>query len=322
MSNRLLQENEKVTVVNKDPFFDERPVSTFPFVSPYAHSKLAITALTLRDTAMLRTLIADVDKVASVHIGRSANQPLTAAHYAIKYEMRDALELLIDDFLAPKPSRIQIAESMFEKFSTGVFNQRSLAGVSHARKLTESRGAKEGNVALGKDHSTTQFTGLKQRNLKHQFFSSLFEYAFENGASVETYDFLVQRYNATIDRSSQPAAVFNSYTHQYTYNYDTRFIYENIWRAIVRGHRHLAAHALQNAPPGHGFNAVHIEVLRVDNDAELTCQLRANMCTKKPFANDLITPIHCASINPNVKYLKTLLSITQDFNIGNIFDHL
>ena len=41
------------------------------------------------------------------------------------------------------------------------------------------------------------------------------------------------------------------------------------------------------------------------------------MCTKKPYANDYVTPIHCASINPNVKYLKTLLSITQDFNISD-----
>ena len=82
-------------------------------------------------------------------------------------------------------------------------------------------------------------------------------------------------------------------------------------------YRKLAAHVLENAPAGTGFNAVHIEVLNVDNDADLKCMLRANMCTKKPFANDLVTPIHCASINPNVKYLKTLLSITQDFNIAD-----
>lgn len=41
------------------------------------------------------------------------------------------------------------------------------------------------------------------------------------------------------------------------------------------------------------------------------------MCAKKSYANDQVTPIHCACINPNVKYLKTLLSITQDFNISD-----
>jgi hypothetical protein len=312
LSNRLLQENSKVAVVAKDPFFEEKPLASFPFISPYVQSKLAITALNLRDTNMLRSLINNVQHIASMHIGRSANNPLIPAQYAIKYEMRDALELLIDDYFAPRPNRIQIAESMFEKFSTGVYNQRSL-GISHIRKLTESRGAKEGNAALGKDQNTMNFSARAGVN-KHGFFKCLFEFAFEHGVSTNMYDFLIQKYNSMNETKQQ--SHFNQYTHQHYYSYDTRFIYENIYRAVIHGHRHLAAHAIQNAPPGHGFNAVHIEVLKADNDAELVCQLRANMCTKKPFSNDLITPIHCASINPNVKYLKTLLSITQDFNIG------
>ncbi|RNA01264.1 poly(ADP-ribose) polymerase pme-5-like [Brachionus plicatilis] len=98
-------------------------------------------------------------------------------------------------------------------------------------------------------------------------------------------------------------------------SYESRFIYENIYKAVLFGHRKLAAYLIENAPPGHGFNSVHIEVLKAENGADLNCQLRSNQCTKKPFANDFITPIHCASINPNVKYLKTLLSITQDFDI-------
>ena len=84
---------------------------------------------------------------------------------------------------------------------------------------------------------------------------------------------------------------------------------------MLFGHRKLAAYLIENAPTGHGFNSAHIEVLKAENGSDLNCQLRANQCTKKPFANDFITPIHCACINPNVKYLKTLLSITQDFDI-------
>ncbi len=67
----------------------------------------------------------------------------------------------------------------------------------------------------------------------------------------------------------------------------------------------------------YGFNAVHVEVLKADNDDDLKCKLRANMCTKKALNNDNVTPIHCACINPNVKYLKTLLSITQEYNIAD-----
>lgn len=121
------------------------------------------------------------------------------------------------------------------------------------------------------------------------------------------FDFLMFKWNSLDENKSN-----NNFN-----NYNSRFIYDNLIKIIIFGHRKLAAHVLENAPPGNGFNNVHIEVLKADNDADLKCQLRANMCTKKPFANDCVTPIHCACINSNVKYLKTLLSITQDFNIAD-----
>lgn len=130
--------------------------------------------------------------------------------------------------------------------------------------------------------------------------------AFEYGSSIDLYDFLLAKWKSTEQQSQ----------HNFI-SYQSSFIYENIYKAVLFGHRKLAAHVLENAPAGHGFNAVHTEVLKAENDSDLKCQLRANQCTKKPFSNDLITPIHCACINPNVKYLKTLLSITQDFNIAD-----
>ena len=304
LSNRLLQENLKVNVLSKDPFFDEKSALDIPFISPYVQSKLAITAVNLRDMDMLKSLLNDTERIANLHIGRSAYNNLIAAQYAIKYNMRDALELLIDDFVKPKPDRIQIAETMFERFSTGSYNQRSL-GIPFTRKLTESRGAKEGNAAFSKDQCTFRLVGKSHSN-QREFFKCLFDYALENGVSLDLFDFLILKWRTATEATSKNMM-----------HYDNRIVYENIWRCVLNGHRKLAAHVIQSAPPGHGFNSVHTEVLRVENDAELTCQLRANMCTKKPYSNDLITPIHCASINPNVKYLKTLLSITQDFNIAD-----
>ena len=160
------------------------------------------------------------------------------------------LEVLIDDFLAPKAAdRIQIAESMFEKFSTGVYNQRSL-GIAHVRKLTESRGSKQGNAALSLDQpSTVKFVGDAQHKsrLKYEFFKCLFEYAYECGASTDLFDFLVFKWNTQIQKQ------LSNGRNGYYQDHNTRFIYENVFMAVVNGHRKLAAHAIHNAPPGHGF---------------------------------------------------------------------
>jgi len=203
-------------------------------------------------------------------------------------------------------------ENMFQRFSTGVYNPKSL-GIRNIRTLTESRGVKEGNNALTKDIEKLDFSRSNKHSLR-PFFKLLFNLAFEYGISNELYDFLLVKWQSA-DQKFRPA---NTYSRMNDiYNNSVLFIYENIINTIIFGNRRLAAHILKNAPNGHGFNAVHYEVLNAENDVDLKCQLRANMCTKKPFANDLVTPIHCACINPNVKYLKTLLSITQDFNIAD-----
>jgi ankyrin repeat protein/predicted DNA-binding WGR domain protein len=314
VSNRFLDINPKVNVFAKDPFFEEDNESDIPFISPYVQSKLAFKALHLGNIKLLMKLINDLDHVPSVHVSKSVCNKWIPAEYALYLENKDALEILIDNFVdesTGKIKRIQMPENMFKRFSTGVYNPKSL-GIRNIRPLTESRSVKEGNNALTKDYEMLDFCLQKRNNLR-PFFKLLFNLALEYGVSNELFDFLLAKWQ-TIDQKIRPSTNFRTND---IYNSSVLFIYENIINAIIFGNRKLAAHILKNAPNGHGFNAVHCEVLNADNDADLKCQLRANMCTKKPFANDLVTPIHCACINPNVKYLKTLLSITQDFNIAD-----
>jgi ankyrin repeat protein len=54
-----------------------------------------------------------------------------------------------------------------------------------------------------------------------------------------------------------------------------------------------------------GFNTLHEEVLSF-NGEELSKYIVSGI-TKKTFGNHSITPIHCAAINPNTKYLKELM---------------
>ena len=288
MSNRYLETNNKVTVFGRDPFFEESPSDSL-FVSPLIESKIAFRSIHLNDLSLLKSLLNDSDRIPTVHLEKSVYNKWTPAEYALYLNNIEALEILIDDFLKKKDSRIEMPETMFHKFSSGSYNQRSL-GPHFTRKLTESRGAKEGNNALVKDNDNSDHIAPST------FFKRLFEVAFQYGVSNEVFDLLLTKSEGNFNKNS---------------------MFDNIVEAVCFGHRKLAAHVMEKAPGFLGFNAVHLQVLKTENDADLTCQLRSNMCTKKPYMNEQVTPIHCACINPNVKYLKTLLSITQEFNIGD-----
>lgn len=136
-------------------------INQVPFVSPSAHSKLAFRAIYLNDMRALKSLIDDVDRVLSVHIGRSVGVNEIPAQYALKLGNRRALEMLVDDYLnGSSRKRVEMPETMLNRFSTGVYNPRSLGGVPFVRRLTESRGAKEGNQAFVKDTDLLKFVSF------------------------------------------------------------------------------------------------------------------------------------------------------------------
>jgi hypothetical protein len=131
----------------------------------------------------------------------------------------------------------------------GINNQKHL-GIPFTRKLTESRGSKEGNTAFTKDQDQEFMSKRSYGKFNsHAFFKRLFGLAFDYGVSNELFDHLLAKYKSV--NSDESGNVFS---------WANRIVYQNIFRAILFGKRKLAAHVLENAPPGHGFNAVHIEV--------------------------------------------------------------
>ncbi len=244
-----------MTVFAKDPFFEEaNNESEIPFISAYVESKLAFKALHLSDLTMLKRLINDVEHVPSVHVGKSVCSKWIPAEYALYLENKDALDMLIDNFVAEAKrtdsvsTRVEMPKTMFQKFTGGSYNTRSL-GLPFNRKLAESRGVKEGNSAFTKDNDTLKFVNTRDVS---QFFTRLFNLSLEHGTSAEMFDYLMAKYKACFpDRQGQHFVNDNAWT--------------NIIQAILFGHRKLAAHILKDAPSGYGFNAVHIEVIFVVN---------------------------------------------------------
>jgi len=75
---------------------------------------------------------------------------------------------------------------------------------------------------------------------------------------------------------------------------------------VRAGNRTVAHHIVKNLVqfPNFGFNQLHCDVL--SDDAVLEKVLRQSV-TKKANTNKDITPLHCACINPNPKYIKALI---------------
>ena len=84
------------------------------------------------------------------------------------------------------------------------------------------------------------------------------------------------------------------------------FLQSYAYEAVRSGNRKIAHQLIKNMVqyPNFGFNQLHADVL--SDDAVLEKVLRQSV-TKKANTNRDLTPLHCACINPNPKFLKALL---------------
>ncbi|CAF1193546.1 unnamed protein product [Rotaria sordida] len=278
-SNRLLKENLDIINYRTDPFFEDN--LPLPFISSIVHSKLSIRAVLINDSKLLKSLIDDVDRVCSVHVKRSLHNDLTAIHYAIKNDNIEMIKILIEDLKTPKKDRCPFPTVTMTTQSTGRANTYTFG--FRTAQIMAGRGVKEGNNALNKDPMTayTIHNG-----------NEIIEYAIKNNCSRQIYDLL-----------------FEAFPHSH------RHIYDKIFQIVRSGYRKLAASIIGDIKDNafYGFNNLHHQVLLFDNE-DLTIN-RAASVTKKARDNFHLTPIHCAAINPNSKYLKQLLNIAPEYNI-------
>lgn len=90
-----------------------------PFISSLVQSKLAFRAVFLNDVKLLKSLIADTDRVCSVHVEQGLHNELTPIHYAIKFDNLQLLEILIEDLQSPKKDRCPFPTVAMKTQSTG-----------------------------------------------------------------------------------------------------------------------------------------------------------------------------------------------------------
>ncbi|GFO49165.1 poly [ADP-ribose] polymerase [Plakobranchus ocellatus] len=289
--DRNLKPNPKIKVLEKDPFFETK--EKVPEVSALMTSKLAFRAINTDSLDDLKAILERTEGVTNFQISRSANDERSLFEVAGQHGKKEFVKLLTENVFDAKvyskrkmkPPPAPIIASV----GTGTYNPAYL-GLRAIRSLNVSRGNKEGNDAF-----------LKEQQYGSVDMNSLMERWLEQGVSeqiIETFLLAMSVAQETTRDDQLPPVI------------------EQISKAIIRGHYKLAAKYVAEAERlgGFGFNYLHKEVLSFEKE-DLRDIILAASVRKKPFSNDAITPLHCAAINPNVKYLTRLLSIEPDINL-------
>ena len=268
-----------VTAYDKDPLYESK--LEVPPISSLANARLLIRPVLLKDNKLLKSLLSTKNFYCSVSAQRTVEgSGDSAITYALKNGNIEAIKLLMD----PKNDELAISapEVLIQRESTG-HNSNRMFG--HAmRAVTVGRGGKEGNAAFLKDPSSGQ--GVPSH-------STVAVQALECGVSFETLEKLDTVLNQGMGQCCQ-----------------------NVVLALRTGNRILAGKLIQwgNQKGGYGFNQLHEEVLL--KTTEPLEPFKSVSVLKKAF-NTRFTPLHCAAINPNVRYLAELLDANAQVNTAD-----
>ena len=196
-------------------------------------------------------------------------------------EDKNALVELIDTLKSKKNYKFAILPNSTMKEITTGFNNAYAYGVQ-TRKVAAGRGGKEGNNALVYDINSE--VTISQLSLQR---------ILEKCQNIEMIDIL--------------RAAFPEFTS----------LIDNMISTCVRaGNYKLAGYLIGDLfkRGGYGFNKLHEEVLTLDDSTKLS-PFKKTSTMKKTLGKHIVTPIHCAAINPNTEILKSLLESSQEFSV-------
>ena len=281
--DKKLKPNLKIKVIEKDPLFETK--DHVPFISKMSHTKLIFRAVMQNDLDMLKKLLEDEQHIHDVQIPKSISDERSPLHVAIENNNIEMMNILIDDINGTGKKRLRqgLPPLLIEALTTGSYNPVSL-GIPFVRKITASRGSREGNAAFTNEKKSVQ-NG-----------NNVLDDALLKGVKKETID----------------AYISTSPINQQTFLKSQ--LMNKLELVVMRGHFELAGSIMKGDQEGYGYNFLHKDVLTKTTE-DLPATIRADSVRKKPGNQSMMTPLHCACINPNKKYLERLLSIEPDLNL-------
>lgn len=162
------------------------------------------------------------------------------------------------------------------------------------RSLTVGRGGKEGNNAFTADISDYEDQERRVISGNYIQYDNMVPLVMNSPLNKESLQMILDKFNQRHELSS---------------------LAENVYQAVQAGNREVAIFFVDmfNKRGGWGYNNLHYQALAF-NGEEME-KFKPVSARKKTTGNMSLTPIHMACINPNPKYLKTLLAASGLVNI-------
>ncbi|KAL4491479.1 hypothetical protein ABPG72_008135 [Tetrahymena utriculariae] len=286
-------------VVKTDETFEGDSADINDTCCSFCTNRELLRAVYTGNSNLLKKIVQSKAKVSTLFAKRGPDADETTLEIILKNKDKKCLDVLINAL--NKKSEISLAsnpECSLEEVYTG-FNDRFAYGVP-TRKVQMARGGKEGNNAFVADINS--FVETHSWNENERLIFSL----LENETEVQFLEFLRGLKDENLTTS----------------------LLEKTYVAVRAGNRKTASYLMKQANKfgGYGFNNLHEQVLSLDDVSKLD-EFKKVSITKKSTgvysknsygfggAQGIITPIHCAAINPNPEFIKKLLEISPEFTI-------
>ena len=240
-----------------------------------------IRAAYMKNHKLLKKLLESQHTISTFYERWAPDMNQNALEIIFDHEDMEALKEWISAVKSKKLHKFAVQpSSTMREIQTG-FNDQYAYGV-RTRKVNMSRGGKEGNNALVCDLNSEM--AINQVSITR---------IFEKCTNFEMIDTL---------RASFPE-LMNQFDNQ-------------ISHCVRAGNYKLAGYLIGDLfkRGGYGYNKLHEEVLTIDDPTKLS-PFKKTSTMKKTLGGQIITPIHCAAINPNPEILKSLLESSQEFSV-------
>jgi len=240
-----------------------------------------IRATYTKNHKLLKKLLDSQQTISTFYERWASEMSMNSIELIFKNEDKEALKELVHAIKSKKSHKFAILPSnTMREIQTGS-NDQFAYGV-RTRKVALGRGGKEGNNALVHDQNSE--ATINQGTIMR---------ICETCTNFEMIDIL---------RASFPE--------------NTNLFDSQISTCVRAGNYKLAGYLIGDLfkRGGYGYNKLHEEVLTIDDPSKLS-PFKKTSTMKKTLGGQIITPIHCAAINPNAEILKSLLESSQEFSV-------
>ncbi|RUS75226.1 hypothetical protein EGW08_017016, partial [Elysia chlorotica] len=275
-----------IIVLEKDPLFETE--CKLPYVSKVANSRLIFRAIHMENNKKLTKLLKDGSFIYQLYY-KSVDNSETPYEAAVKVKNIAILETILHEFLGTKFAERRENNGLdpckIDRLDTGRYNKKSL-GIRYIRKITASRGSREGNNAFTESDMVVR-----------RFPRLVIKLLLMSGVNEDQF--------AVIEKFFKGKKLGDFLKIQ------------DVCDLLLVGQHQVAGRIVkEDLKNGRSaFNFLFKDVLLLTTEDLTNCPPSA--CKQINKRVDRLSPYHCAAANPNSKYLAKLLSVQPDVHISD-----